>query len=318
MNEVYETPAAEAAAAPAEDASTQDASTQDATAECSSAPPASPRSRSWAKLRRNKAAFIGGIFILIYLGCALGAPLLYRGDPSAPNLIYSLSTPDAANWLGTDELGRSILGRILYGSRVSLLIALGVVGVGLVIGVPVGLVSGYYGGKTDFIIQRFTDMLLAFPGFLLALALVAILGVGLKNTVISIGISMVPLYIRLVRGCVLTVREEVYVEAARACGTRDILIIWRHILPNVMAPITVQTSLSMGTAILFAAGLGFLGIGVQPPTPEWGAMLGSARAYMMAKPHVATFPGIAIFLAVLSFNLLGDGLRDAFDPRSKI
>ncbi len=185
-------------------------------------------------------------------------------------------------------------------------------------GVPLGLVSGYYGGKIDFSIQRVTDMLLAFPGFLLALALVAILGVGLKNTVISIGISMVPIYIRLVRGCVLSVREEVYVEAARASGTRDAVILLRHILPNVMVPITVQTSLGMGTAILFAAGLGFLGIGVQPPTPEWGAMLGSARVYIFNAPHAATFPGIAIFLAVLSFNLLGDGLRDALDPRFKL
>lgn len=275
-------------------------------------------SRAWAKLKRNKAALVGGIFLLIYVGCALAAPLIFKGDPAAPNLIESLSLPSSKHLLGTDELGRSIFGRIIYGSRVSLLIAVGVVGVGLVFGVPVGLVSGYYGGKTDFIIQRFADMLLAFPGFLLALALVAILGVGLKNTVISIGISMVPMYIRLVRGCVLTVREEVYVEAARSSGTKDLNIIGRHILPNVMAPIIVQTSLSMGTAILFAAGLGFLGIGVQPPTPEWGSMLGSARAYMLGKPHVATFPGIAIFLAVLSFNLLGDGLRDAFDPRSKI
>ncbi|HSL60380.1 MAG TPA: ABC transporter permease [Desulfotignum sp.] len=275
-------------------------------------------SRGWAKLKRNRAALAGGMLLLIYLVCALGAPVLFKGDPSAPDLMHSLSPPSRAYFLGTDELGRSILGRILYGARVSLLIAVGVVGVGLVIGVPVGLVSGYYGGKTDFIIQRFTDMMLAFPGFLLALALVAILGVGLKNTVISIGISMIPLYIRLVRGCVLTVKEEVYVEAARACGTRDLNIIRRHILPNVLAPIIIQTSLGMGTAILFAAGLGFLGIGVQPPTPEWGSMLGSARAYMMGKPHVATFPGIAIFLAVLSFNLLGDGLRDAFDPRSRI
>jgi len=275
-------------------------------------------SRRWAKLKRNKVAFLGGMLLLIYIGCAFLAPLLFPGDPSAPDLCNSLSPPSMADFLGTDELGRSILGRILYGSRVSLMIALGVVGVGILFGVPVGLISGYYGGKTDFIIQRFTDIMLAFPGFLLALALVAILGVGLKNTVISIGISMIPLYIRLVRGCVLTVREEVYVEAARASGTKDRNIILRHILPNVMAPIIVQTSLCMGTAILFAAGLGFLGIGVQPPTPEWGSMLGSARAYMMGKPHVATFPGIAIFLAVLSFNLLGDGLRDAFDPRSKI
>lgn len=274
--------------------------------------------RNWVKLKRNKAALAGGILILIYVLSAVLAPVLFSGSPSAPNLMRSLETPTLENLLGTDELGRSILGRIIYGSRISLLIAVGVVSVGLVFGIPLGLVSGYYRGKIDFGIQRVTDTMLAFPGFLLALALVAVLGVGLKNTVISIGISMVPLYIRLVRGCVLSVREEVYVEAARAVGTRDAIILIRHILPNVMVPITVQTSLSMGMAILFAAGLGFLGIGVQPPTPEWGAMLGSARSYLFNAPHVATFPGIAIFLAVLSFNLLGDGLRDALDPRFKI
>jgi len=274
--------------------------------------------RSWAKLRRNKAALFGGALLFVYLFTALFASLLYPGSPSAPNLIMALEPPSHQHVLGTDELGRSILGRIIWGSRVSLLIALGVVAVGLVLGVPLGLVSGYYGGKIDFGIQRITDMMLAFPGFLLALALVAVLGVGLKNTVISIGISMIPIYIRLVRGCVLSVREQVYVEAARAVGTRDYKIILRHILPNVMVPITVQTSLGMGTAILFAAGLGFLGVGVQPPTPEWGAMLGSGRAYLFNAPHVATFPGVAIFLAVLSFNLLGDGLRDALDPRFRI
>jgi ABC-type dipeptide/oligopeptide/nickel transport system permease subunit len=279
---------------------------------------ASPLRRSWVKLRRNKAALVGGSMILIYAACALLAPVLFSGNPSAPNLAKSLEPPSIDQLLGTDELGRSILGRIIYGSQISLLIAVGVVSFGIILGVPLGLVSGYYGGKIDFSIQRVTDMLLAFPGFLLALALVAILGVGLKNTVISIGISMVPIYIRLVRGCVLSVREEVYVEAARASGTRDAVILLRHILPNVMVPITVQTSLGMGTAILFAAGLGFLGIGVQPPTPEWGAMLGSARVYIFNAPHAATFPGIAIFLAVLSFNLLGDGLRDALDPRFKL
>jgi len=278
----------------------------------------SPLKRKWAKLKRNKAALFGGILIVIYVTSALFAPVLFTGNPSAPNLMNSLESPSVNYLLGTDELGRSILGRIIYGSRISLLIAVGVVSVGMIIGIPLGLVSGYYRGKVDFIIQRATDTMLAFPGFLLALALVAVLGVGLKNTVISIGISMVPLYIRLVRGCVLSVREEVYVEAARAVGTRDVIILIRHILPNVMVPITVQTSLSMGTAILFAAGLGFLGIGVQPPTPEWGSMLGSARSYLFHAPHVATFPGIAIFLAVLSFNLLGDGLRDALDPRFKI
>ena len=280
--------------------------------------PASHLRRNWAKLRRNKAALFGGFILLVYLFTALFAPLLFSTSPSAPNLIMSLEGPSAQHFLGTDELGRSILGRIIWGSRVSLMIAVGVVAVGLLVGVPFGLISGYYGGKVDFGIQRVTDMMLAFPGFLLALGLVAVLGVGLKNTVVSIGISMVPIYIRLVRGCVLTVREQVYVEAARAVGTRDFKIILKHILPNVMVPITVQTSLGMGNAILFAAGLGFLGIGVQPPTPEWGAMLGSGRAYLFNAPHVATFPGIAIFLAVLSFNLLGDGLRDALDPRFKL
>jgi len=271
-----------------------------------------------AKLLRNKMAVFGGILILGYVVTAIFAPILYPGNPSAPNLMRSLERPSWEHPLGTDELGRSILGRIIYGSRVSLMISLGVVSVGLLIGVPLGLISGYYGGKVDFVLQRITDMLLAFPGFLLALALVAILGVGINNTVISIGISMVPIYIRLVRGCVLSVREQVYVEAAIAVGTPDLRIIRRHILPNVMVPIIVQTSLGMGTAILFAAGLGFLGIGVQPPTPEWGAMLGSGRGYIFNSPHVATFPGLAIFLAVLGFNLLGDGLRDALDPRSKI
>jgi peptide/nickel transport system permease protein len=280
--------------------------------------PASQLRRNWAKLRRNKAALFGGFILLVYIFTALFAPVLFSGNPSAPNLIMSLEGPSAKYPLGTDELGRSIFGRIIWGSRVSLMIALGVVAVGLLVGVPFGLISGFYGGKVDFGIQRVTDMMLAFPGFLLALGLVAVLGVGLKNTVVSIGISMVPIYIRLVRGCVLTVREQVYVEAARAVGTRDFKIILRHILPNVMVPITVQTSLGMGTAILFAAGLGFLGIGVQPPTPEWGAMLGSGRAYLFNAPHVATFPGIAIFLSVLSFNLLGDGLRDALDPRFKL
>jgi ABC-type dipeptide/oligopeptide/nickel transport system permease subunit len=274
--------------------------------------------KGWAKLKRNKAALFGGVLLLVYLFTALLAPVLSPGSPSAPNLMISLEKPSRDHFLGTDELGRTILGRIIWGSRVSLLIALGVISVGLFLGVPLGLISGYYGGKIDFGIQRITDMMLAFPGFLLALALVAVLGVGLKNTVISIGISMIPIYIRLVRGCVLSVREQVYVEAARAVGTKDFRIILRHILPNVMVPITVQTSLGMGTAILFAAGLGFLGLGVQPPNPEWGAMLGSGRAYLFNAPHVATFPGVAIFLAVLSFNLLGDGLRDALDPRFRI
>jgi ABC-type dipeptide/oligopeptide/nickel transport system permease subunit len=274
--------------------------------------------RFWVKLRRNRTAVAGGVLLLGYLVCAVLAPVLFKGDPAAPNLIMALEPPSLQEPLGTDELGRSILGRIVFGARVSLLIAIGVVSVGLFVGVPFGLISGYFGGRVDFVIQRATDAMLAFPGFLLALALVSVLGVGIHNTVVSIGVSMIPIYIRLVRGCTLTIRQEVYVEAARAAGTRSGMILLRHVLPNVMVPITVQTSLGMGTAILFAAGLGFLGIGVQPPTPEWGTMLGSARGYLFNAPHVATFPGLAIFLAVLSFNLLGDGLRDALDPRFKI
>jgi len=274
--------------------------------------------RNWAKLRRNKAALFGGSLILLYVITALMAPIIFPGSPSAPNLMRALEHPSVTHPLGTDELGRSILGRVIYGSRVSLLIAIGVVSVGLLVGVPLGLVSGYYGGKVDFGIQRATDTLLAFPGFLLALALVSVLGVGLKNTIISVGISTVPIYIRLVRGCALSVREQTYVEAAKAVGTRNRVILFRHILPNVMVPITIQTSLGMGMGILFAAGLGFLGLGVQPPTPEWGAMLGSGRAYLFHAPHVATFPGIAIFLAVLGFNLAGDGLRDVLDPRFRL
>jgi ABC-type dipeptide/oligopeptide/nickel transport system permease subunit len=281
-------------------------------------PSASQFRRSWFKLKRNKVALIGGLLIFLYILTALLAPVLFPGNPSAPNLIMALETPSLKHPLGTDELGRSILGRIIYGSRVSLLIAIGAVSVGLIIGIPLGLISGYYGGKIDFILQRITDIMLAFPGFLLALGLVAVLGVGLKNAMVSVGIGMIPLYIRLVRGCTLSVREEVYVEAAKATGTRDTVILLRHILPNVMVPITVQTSLMMGMGILFAAGLGFLGIGVQPPTPEWGTMLSSGRSYLFLAPHVATFPGIAIFLAVLGFNLLGDGLRDALDPRFKL
>jgi len=281
-------------------------------------PSASQFRRSWFKLKRNKVALIGGLLIFLYILTALLAPVLFPGNPSAPNLIMALETPSLKHPLGTDELGRSILGRIIYGSRVSLLIAIGAVSVGLIIGIPLGLISGYYGGKIDFILQRITDIMLAFPGFLLALGLVAVLGVGLKNAMVSVGIGMIPLYIRLVRGCTLSVREEIYVEAAKATGTRDTVILLRHILPNVMVPITVQTSLMMGMGILFAAGLGFLGIGVQPPTPEWGTMLGSGRSYLFLAPHVATFPGIAIFLAVLGFNLLGDGLRDALDPRFKL
>ncbi len=251
-----------------------------------------------------------GLFVL-----ALAAPLLTSYNPERQSLSEALRPLSRAHPLGTDHLGRDMLARLLYGGRLSLLIGFLAVGLGVVIGVPLGAVSGFQGGLTDLVIQRFADILLSFPGFLLALSLVAILGVGLQNVIISVGISAVPSFIRLVRGSVLSIREQVYVQAAHAIGQRQAVIIFRHVLPNAMAPVIVQATLSLGFAILVAAGLGFLGLGVQPPTPEWGTMLGEGRQYIFRAPGLTTYPGLVIFLAVLGFNLFGDGLRDALDPR---
>jgi ABC-type dipeptide/oligopeptide/nickel transport system permease subunit len=280
--------------------------------------PQSQSSLVWRKLKRNRIALFGGGILLTFALAAVIAPWIAPYNPIKQDLRFSLDKPSAKNLLGRDELGRDILSRLIYGTRISISIAISAVWVGLLVGVPLGLVSGFWGGKIDFIIQRLTDTMLAFPGFLLALALVSVIGVGFKNVVVSIGISSVPIYIRLVRGCVLSLREQAYVEAARALGTSNFTILYRHILTNAMVPIIVQSTLGMGTAILFAAGLGFLGLGVQPPTAEWGSMLGSGRSYIFSTPHVATFPGLAIFFAVLGFNLFGDGLRDALDPRFKL
>lgn len=271
----------------------------------------------WQRFRRHRAAMLGLGLLAMLLALSLAAPLLTPYDPVRQDLSQVLRPVSVAHPLGTDHLGRDMLARILYGGRLSLLIGFLAVGVGLAVGVPLGAVSGFQGGRTDLIIQRFADILLSFPGFLLALSLVAILGVGLRNVIISVGISAVPSFIRLVRGSVLSIREQVYVEAAQALGQRQSVIIFRHVLPNAMAPVIVQATLSLGFAILVAAGLGFLGLGVQPPTPEWGTMLGEGRQYIFRTPSLTTFPGLAIFLAVLGFNLFGDGLRDALDPRMR-
>ena len=212
-------------------------------------------------------------------------------------------------------MGRCILSRILYGGRISLLIGGIVISIGLAVGVPLGLISAYYGGKVDFLIQRIVDVMLSFPSILLALMLVALLGRGLSNVMIAVGITVIPIYARLVRASVLSIKEEQFVEAIRSIGGSDFRIMFRHILSNCLAPIIVQSTLHMATAILWAAGLGFLGLGVTPPTPEWGVMLGEGRVFLRVAPHVATFPGLAIFIVVLGFNLLGDGLRDALDPK---
>jgi ABC-type dipeptide/oligopeptide/nickel transport system permease subunit len=270
---------------------------------------------SWQRFRRHRAAMVGLILLACLFTLSAAAPLLTPYDPVRQSLSQALRPISLAHPLGTDHLGRDIVARLLYGGRLSLMIGFLAVGMGLAIGVPLGAVSGFQGGFTDLVIQRLADILLSFPGFLLALSLVATLGVGLQNVIISVGISAVPSFIRLVRGSVLSIREQVYVQAAEAIGQRRAAIIFRHVLPNAMAPVIVQATLSLGFAILLAAGLGFLGLGVQPPTPEWGTMLGEGRQYIFRAPGVTTYPGLVIFLAVLGFNLFGDGLRDALDPR---
>jgi ABC-type dipeptide/oligopeptide/nickel transport system permease subunit len=270
---------------------------------------------AWGRFRKHKPAMLGLIILVTYTLLAIFAPWVTPHDPVRQELIQSLQTPSAEFWLGTDHLGRDVLTRILYGTRISLFIGLAAVAVGMAIGVPLGVISGYYGRGPDMIIQRIADIMFSFPSILLALALVAVLGVGLNNVVIAVGIAIIPIFIRLVRGQVLAVREEAYVDAARAIGASDLRILTRHVLANSWAPIIVQATISIGITILVAAGLGFLGLGVPSPTPEWGAMLGEGRNYIYSHPHMSTFPGLAIFLAVIAFNLMGDGLRDALDPR---
>jgi peptide/nickel transport system permease protein len=270
---------------------------------------------SWRRFRRHRAATAGLLLLLALFGLALAAPALTPHDPEGQDLGQALAPASRLHPLGTDHLGRDLLARLLYGGRLSLLVGFLAVGLGLAVGVPLGAISGFRGGVTDLLIQRFADVLLSFPGFLLALSLVSVLGVGLKNVVIAVGVGAIPSFIRLVRGSVLSIRQQAYVEAASAIGQRQGTIIFRHVLPNAIAPVIVQATLNLGSAILVAAGLGFLGLGVQPPTPEWGTMLGEGRQYIFRTPALTTYPGLAIFLAVLGFNLFGDGLRDALDPR---
>jgi peptide/nickel transport system permease protein len=263
---------------------------------------------------RNRAAVVGLVILCVFASIAVVAPLATTYDPEQMRLDQKLLAPSAAHLLGTDHLGRDILARLAYGARFSLLICFAAVGVGVLIGVPLGAISGFYGGWLDLVIQRVIDVLLSFPGFLLALALVAVLGVGIVNVVIAVGLGVVPACVRLMRASTLSIRSREYVEAARAAGAGGAGIIWRHVLPNALSPVVIQATLGLGATLLTAAGLGFLGLGVQQPTPEWGSMLGEGRSYIFSNPNLATFPGVAIFLTVLGFNLAGDGLRDALDP----
>lgn len=267
------------------------------------------------RLLRSPSAVAGAVIVIVLILAGIFAPLLTPFDPVRQDLRSVLQAPSATHLLGTDNLGRDVLARILYGARLTLFIGAFAVAVGLLFGVPLGIISGYYRGLADQVIQRLMDLMLSFTSFLLALTLVALLGVGLTNVIIAVGIATIPRFARLVRSSVLSLREVTYIEASQALGAHDRRVLWKHILPNSLAPVIVQATLSMGSTILTAAGLGFLGLGVQPPTPEWGAMLGEGRNYIFSQPSVTTFPGLAIFLAVVGFNLLGDGLRDALDPQ---
>ena len=275
------------------------------------------QSRVWARLRVHPSAIVGIAILAFYVVASLVGPFIFRYDPIHQNLGDAFLPSSLAHPLGTDDLGRDELIRILYGTRYTLVLGFAAVAIGVGIGLPLGAVSGYFGGWLDLLAQRVMDILLAFPNILLALALVATLGVGLQNVIISVGITSIPVFVRLVRASALSVRELPYVEAGRALGVPSIVVLLRHVVPNSLAPVIVQASLQLGAAILIAAGLGFLGLGVQAPTPEWGTMLGASRNYIFSDPNLATFPGLAIFGAVLAFNLLGDGLRDALDPRLK-
>jgi peptide/nickel transport system permease protein len=269
------------------------------------------------QLKKNKIAIIGLIIIISLAFIALFAPFIAPHDPIEQNLEKRLFPPCREYPMGTDDLGRCLLSRIIYGARVSLQLGVIVVGIITVIGVTLGLISGYYGGIIDEIIMRLVDVVLAFPGIILALAVAGALGPGLFNVMLALAIVGWTGLARVVRGSVLSVKEKEFVESARSLGCSDLHIMTRHILPNVMAPVIVLATLDMAFIILAAAGLSFLGLGAQPPTPEWGSMLNSGRAFMRTAPHLTTFPGLAIMIAVLAFNFLGDGLRDALDPRQQ-
>lgn len=269
------------------------------------------------QLLRNRRAVVGGIILLVIITMAIFAPYVATHDPVKQNIRNQLKPPSREHIFGTDQFGRDIFSRVVYGARLSLRVGFLSISFALVVGGLLGLVSGYFGGWMEMIIMRLIDILLALPGFLLALAIVAALGPGLENVVMAIGVSYVPSFARMMRSSVLATRELDYVGAAQALGASDSRIIFLHILPNSISPIIVLTTLSMAGAILSAAGLSFLGLGAQPPTPEWGSMIATARPFIRVSHWSVTIPGLAIFITVMCLNLVGDGLRDALDPRLK-
>ena len=287
--------------------------------------PESQLKEMWVTLRQNKAAVAGLIIIGILAVIALSVWIsqlagkqILPYDPNFSDMTKSFLPPSAEHWFGTDQLGRDIFSRVLDGTKISLFVGLAAVAISLSVGVVLGSLAGYFGGKLDTVIMRVMDMMLAIPSILLAIAFMAALGKGLDKAVIAIGLVSIPEYARIVRGSFLSVKESDFVQAAKVIGNRHSRIIFKHILPNVISLIVVRATLGISTAVLDTAALGFLGLGVQPPFAEWGDMLGRARGFMFTAPYTLIFPGIAITVTVLAFNLLGDGLRDALDPKSRI
>jgi len=275
------------------------------------------RGRLWRRLSKRKSALVGLAVVLLMVFVAVFAPLLAPYDPAAQSWTLVRKAPSMAHWFGTDEAGRDMLSRIIWGARASLLAGLTSVAIAMAIGVPLGLAAGFLGGIIDGFISRFTDAMLACPFLILAIAFAAFLGPSLTNAMLAIGITATPLFIRLTRGQVLSIKAEEYIEAASAVGNPQWRIAVRHILPNILPQLMVQATLTIASAIIAEASMSFLGLGLQPPAPSWGSMLNSAQRFLSNAPWMALWPGMAIFMTVLSFNLLGDGLRDALDPRSR-
>ena len=273
----------------------------------------------WRRLKRNKMAVVGLVILIILVLLAVFANVIANYDNVVikQNLSQRLQAPSAAHWLGTDEFGRDIFARLVHGTRVSLQVGIIAVGISIIIGGILGAIAGYYGGKLDNIIMRIMDIFLAVPSILLAIAIVSALGPSILNLMLAISISSVPSYARIVRASVLSIRDQEFIEAAKAIGASNTRIIFRHIIPNSLAPVIVQATLGVAGAILSTAGLSFIGLGIQPPAPEWGSMLSGGRQYLRYAWWVTTFPGVAIMITILSLSLLGDGLRDALDPRLK-
>lgn len=270
---------------------------------------------TWKRFKQNYLALFGFLFIMMILFVTIFAKWLAPFDPYEMDTVNSLSAPSSEHWLGTDQFGRDIFSRILYGAQISLQVGMISVGFSLIVGTLIGLIAGFFGGWIDQIISRITDVLFSFPDILLALVIMAILGPSLNNLMLAIGIVYTPIFARIARGAVLNVRDSLYIEAARSMGVKSSTILRKHVLPNALAPLIVQVTLSFAFAILAEAALSFLGLGVSPDTPSWGIMLSDAKDWMEISWWTAIFPGIAITLTVLSFNVMGDGLRDALDPR---